>query len=403
MTQYQITLNEELLHQLFVGGSRDAGIAALLETILNQVLKAQSTDQLAAEKYERTEERNGIRNGSYPRGLSTRVGKLTLNVPRHRDGSFSTDLFHRYQRSEQALVLSLMEMVIQGVSTRKVKKITEELCGTEFSKSTVSELCKKLDPSIEEWNNRPLTREYPFVIVDALYVKVREDRRVRSRGVLVATGVNIKGMREILGLTIGDTESEASWGTFFAHLKKRGLSGVDVVTSDQHSGLVRAVRQQFQGATWQRCQTHFMRNILDATPKTQRDEVKKHVRSIHNAADMKTARTLLNQTLDYFQHTATKAMEILEAGFDDATAVLELPETCRLRIRTTNHVERLNKEIRRREKVVGIFPNRDAVLRLLGAVLMELDENWTGQKIYIDMKAYLAWRKAKQKKAEPQN
>ena len=396
MTQYQITLNEELLHQLFIGDSRDAGIAALLETVLNQVLRAQSIEQLGADKYERNEERTGQRNGFYERSLSTRVGKLTLRVPRHRDGSFSTELFARYQRSEQALVLSLMEMYIQGVSTRRVTAITEELCGTEFSKSTVSELCKQLDPIIQAWNNRPLTKQYTFVIVDALYVKVREEGRVRSRGVLVATGINLEGKREVLGLAIGDTETERTWGVFFEQLKERGLSGVDVVTSDQHSGLVRAVRQQFQGVTWQRCQTHFMRNILDAAPKVLRDEIKKHVRNIFDAVDMEAARTLLNQTLARFQETANKSMSVLETGFDDATAVLELPEACRVRIRTTNTVERLNREIRRREQVVSIFPNRDSVIRLLGAILMEMDEDWSEQKIFIDMKPYLAWKKKKQ-------
>jgi transposase-like protein len=395
MTQFQITLNTELLHQLFIGDSRDAGIAALLETVLNQVLKAQSAEQVGAEKYERNEDRTTLRNGYYERGLTTRVGKLTLHVPRHRDGSFSTELFARYQRSEQALLLSLMEMVIQGVSTRKVANITEELCGTEFSKSTVSELCKSLDPLVQAWNNRPLIKAYPFVLVDAIYVKVREEGRVRSRGVLVATGVNIEGKREILGFAIGDTESEATWGAFFTQLKDRGLSDVDIVTSDQHSGLVNAVRQQFQGVTWQRCQTHFMRNIWDAAPKALRDELKKYVRRIFDAADMPTARTLLKQTYERFQDTAAKAMRILEEGFDDATAVLELPEACRVRTRTTNMVERLNREIRRRENVIGIFPNRDSVIRLLGSVLMEVDEGWGDEKRFIDMRAYAAWKKEK--------
>lgn len=395
MTQFQITLDADILHQLFIGDSRDAGIAALLETVFNQVLKAQSAEQLGADKYERNEGRTALRNGYYERGLTTRVGKLTLNVPRHRDGSFSTELFTRYQRSEQALLLSLMEMVIQGVSTRKVANITEELCGTEFSKSTVSELCKSLDPVVRAWNNRPLIKAYPFVLVDAMYVKVREDGRVRSRGVLVATGVNIEGKREILGLAIGDTESEATWGAFFTQLKARGLSGVDIVTSDQHSGLVRAVKQQFQGVTWQRCQTHFMRNILDAAPKALRDEMKKYVRSIFEAADTSTARTLLKQTIARFQDTAAKAMGLLEEGFDDATAVLELPEACRVRTRTTNIVERLNSEIRRRESVISIFPNRDSVIRLLGSVLMEVDERWGEEKRFIDMRAYVAWKKEK--------
>lgn len=395
MTQFQITLDADILHQLFIGDSRDAGIAALLETVFNQVLKAQSEEQLGAAKYERNEDRTALRNGYYERGLTTRVGKLTLNVPRHRDGSFSTELFTRYQRSEQALLLSLMEMVIQGVSTRKVANITEELCGTEFSKSTVSELCKSLDPVVQAWNNRPLIKTYPFVLVDAMYVKVREDGRVRSRGVLVATGVNEDGKREILGLAIGDTESEATWGTFFTQLKARGLAGVDIVTSDQHSGLVRAVKQQFQGVTWQRCQTHFMRNILDAAPKALRDEMKKYVRSIFDAADMSTARTLLKQTFARFQNVGAKAMGLLEEGFDDATAVLELPEACRVRTRTTNIVERLNREIRRRESVISIFPNRDSVIRLLGSVLMEVDECWSEEKRFIDMRVYAAWKKEK--------
>lgn len=395
MTQFQITLDADILHQLFIGDSRDVGIAALLETVFNQVLKAQSAEQLGADKYERSDDRTALRNGYYERGLTTRVGKLTLNVPRHRDGSFSTELFSRYQRSEQALLLSLMEMVIQGVSTRKVANITEELCGTEFSKSTISDLCKSLDPIVQTWNNRPLTKAYPFVLVDAMYIKVREDGRVRSRGVLVATGVNIEGKREILGFAIGDTESEATWGVFFTQLKARGLSGVDIVTSDQHSGLVRAVKQQFQGVTWQRCQTHFMRNILDAAPKALRDEMKKYVRSIFDAADMSTARPLLKQTFERFQDTAAKAMGILEEGFDDATAVLELPEVCRIRTRTTNMVERLNREIRRRESVISIFPNRDSVVRLLGSVLMEVDECWGEEKRFIDMRTYVTWKKEK--------
>lgn len=216
MAQYQITLDEKLLHQLFIGQSRDQGVAALLETVLNQVLKAQATEQLAAEHYERTPDRQGLRNGSYPRSLTTRVGSIELQVPRFRNGKFSTDLFAHYQRSEQALVLSLMEMVVNGVSTRKVSRITEELCGTEFSKSTVSELCKQLDPAVQAWKTRSLdATAYLFVTVDAMYVKVREDGSVRSRGVFIGYGVNREGNREILGLMVGDTESEASWGEFF--------------------------------------------------------------------------------------------------------------------------------------------------------------------------------------------
>jgi len=399
MTHYQINVDSELLHQLFLGESRDAGIAALLQTVLNQVLKAQATEQLGAEHYERTEERKGYRNGSYPHTLTTRVGQITLQVPRIRNGEFSTELFARYQRSEQALVLALMEMVINGVSTRKVTNITEELCGTSFSKSTISDLCKELDPIVEAWNNRPLTRAYPFLLVDAMYVKVREDGRVRSRGVLIAIGINEEGQRELLGLSIGDTESAATWGSLFSSLKKRGLHGVDVVTSDQHSGLVSAVREHFEGATWQRCQTHLMRNILDATPKPLRDEMKAHVRAIYEAADVASARSLLEQTMSAFEDRAPKALNVLENGFDDATAILELPVSCRIRTRTTNVVERLNGELRRRERVIRIFPNRQSVIRLFGALLMEMDEKWSVGKKYIDMTEYHEWRKKTTKTA----
>lgn len=395
MAQYKINVDSEVLHRLFLGNSQDAGVSALLESVLNQVLQAQASEQLSAERYERTDERQGYRNGSYPHQLTTRVGKLTLRVPRLRNGKFSTDLFARYQRSEQALVLALMEMVVNGVSTRKVSQITEELCGTEFSKSTVSDLCKNLDPIVNAWNDRPLQdSRFPFVIVDAMVVKVREDGRVRSRGVMIGTGVNTDGYREILGIMLGDSESEASWSAFFSWLKQRGLQGVDLMVSDHHGGLVRAIRQHFQGVTWQRCQTHFIRNILDASPKALKDEVYKHVRSILDAPDLETARLLLSQTLELFEEKAPKAMRVLEAGFDDATAILTLPERYRKRLRTTNSIERLNEEVRRRERVIRIFPNRDSVVRLIGALLMEQDEKWANGRKYLNMTDYLNWRES---------
>ena len=217
MAQYQITVDDEILKDLF---QQDGGVAQLVEQVLNQILQAQVTEQLKAAPYERTEARQGYRNGTLPHTLTTRVGRLVLRVPRVRNGQFSTELFARYQRSEQALVLALMEMVINGVSTRKVAKITEELCGTEFSQSTVSELCKRLDPIVHAWNNRSLREhQYPFVFGDALVLRVREDDRVRSRAAMIATGVNEEGYREVLGLMLGDSESEASWREFFSWLK----------------------------------------------------------------------------------------------------------------------------------------------------------------------------------------
>lgn len=395
MAQYQITVESEILQQLFLGDSKESGINKLLESVLNQVLKAQVTEQISAEHYQRTEDRKAYRNGSYPHQLTTRVGTITLHVPRLRDGKFSTDMFSRYQRSEQAFVLAMLEMVINGVSTRKVSLITEELCGVEFSKSTVSELCKRLDPIVDAWNTRPLSdTRFPFVLVDALYLKVREDGRVRSRGVMIAAGINESGHREILGIMLGDTESEESWTDFFVSLKARGLRGMELLISDNHSGLVRAVRKHFQGVTWQRCQTHFMRNVLGATPKHMRNEIYQKVRAILDAPDIQTARYLQQQFSATYEDKLPKVVSVVEQGFDDVTAVLVLPDKYRKRLRTTNSMERLNEEIRRRERVIRIFPNRESVIRLLGALLMELDEKWASGRRYLDMDDYFEWRQS---------
>jgi putative transposase len=398
MTQYQLTLDSEMLQRLF---GENEQLAHLLEQVLNQVLEAQVAEHVQAEPYERTVERRGYRNGYKPRQFTTRVGTLALRVPPVLDGAFSPELFERYQRSEQALVCTLMEMVVNGVSTRKVAQITEELCGKAFSKSTVSELCQGLDPLVNAWNERSLAEQrYPFVLVDALVLKIREGGRVRARSALLAIGVNEAGYREILGLQLGDSESERSWMEYFVWLKGRGLSGVDLVVSDSHGGLVNAVRLQFQGATWQRCQTHLSANVSDAAPKALQEALHRRVRAIFEAPDSATARVLLEKVGDDYAQSAPSAVATLERGFDDATAVLALPDPYRQRLRTTNAVERLNEEVRRRERVVRIFPNRESVVRLLGALLMEQDEAWTTGKRYFDMTAYWQWRRAPADSAE---
>lgn len=390
MAQYQITLDSQTLQHLFTG---DEGMAKLMEQVLNQVLNAQVTEQVQAEPYERTEERQAYRNGYRHRTMNTRIGTLELQVPRLRSGQFSTQLFERYQRSEQALVLALMEMVVNGVSTRKVQRITEELCGVDFSKSTVSELCKQLDPAVNSWNERPIKAgTYPFVLVDGLQIKVRMDSRVEPHSCLLAIGINKEGFREILGLMIGDSESEASWSKFFDWLKQRGLSDVDLVVSDNHKGLVKAVQRQFQGVSWQRCQVHFMRNIMDSCPKRLQDELKTRLRPMFDAIDMSAARKLFSEIVTDFATKAPKAIECLESGFEDAMAVMSIPEHYRRRLRSTNAVERLNEEIRRRERVIRIFPNTESALRLLGAILMEQDEQWTTTHRYFDMDEYWAWK-----------
>jgi transposase-like protein len=388
MAQYNITITEELLHGLFLSNGRDEAFSKLLEEIFNQVLLSQSTEQIGAQPYERTEDRTAYRNGFRARQLTTRVGALTLRVPRHRNGHFSTELFARYQRSEQALVLAMMEMVINGVSTRKVEQITEELCGKKFSKSTVSALCKNLDPMVEAFRTRPLKCHYPFLMVDAIYVKVRENGRIQSRGLLIAIAVNEEGHREIIGFQLANSESESSWGELFSSLKDRGLKNVDLVTSDDHKGLVNAVRRHFQGTSWQRCQTHFSRNMLDHTPKALQPEVKEELRRLYESVDLESARKVRDQIIKTYESKAPKATALLDEAFDDITAVLALPLKYRKRLRTTNGVERLNQEIRRRERVIRIFPNSASVIRLMGALLMEHDEKWQTGRKYFDMALY---------------
>ena len=396
MAGYDVTVGKDLLPNLLSGQD---GLAKLVEAVLNQVLEAQVTESLGADRHERTEERQGYRNGYRPRTLFTRVGPVTLQVPQMRDGSFSTEIFKRYQRSEQAFVLALMEMVVQGVSTRKVSAITEELCGASFSKSTVSSLCAGLEPRVRAFNERKLEGEFPFVLVDALFIKSRDDDRVVSRAALVVSGIRSDGYREILGVRIGDTESFSTWEETFRWLKGRGLKGVMFVISDQHGGLVEAAARHFQGASWQRCQVHLMRNILGQCSPRLRADVAQAAKLIFQAPDMDEAKRRLSEFVERFQKTAPRAVECLEAGFEDAMAVMSLPEKYRKRLRSTNMLERLNEEIRRRERVIRIFPNDDSALRLIGALLAEQNELWQERR-YLDMDEFAEWIASRKTTAE---
>jgi putative transposase len=343
--------------------------------MLNEVLRAQMTEHIGAEMYERADNRKGYRNGYRFRRLYTRAGPLVLRVPQSRDGGFSTDLFRRYERSEQALVLSMMEMVVGGVSTRKVSAIMEELCGVGFSKSTVSDLAKELDVRVSAFNERSLGgNRYPFVVLDAIFIKVRRDEAVRSTGVLTAIGVNDQGYREVLGIRIGDRESEGSWSDTLSWLRDRGLSGVDVVVSDDHRRLTKAVRRHFQGAMWQRCQVHLMRNVLGVTPKYLMGSMVSGLRRIFGAEDRHESGRCFRVLAEDLSGKADRALGVLEDGLDDALSVLALPEKYRMRLRTTNMQERLHQEIRRRERVIRIFPNDASAIRLIGALLAEQHE-----------------------------
>lgn len=390
MATFEITIDDEKIQDLL---QSDRGMAALLEPILNQLLQAEMSEHLRAEPGERTDQRRGWRNGSYKRRLTTRVGRLELEVPRDREGTFQTSLFERYQRSEKALVLALMQMVVQGVSTRRVKKITTKLCGREFSKSTVSRLSEGLDEQVTAWAERPLeSRSYPFLVLDAMQVKVRRQGAVRSTTVLLAVGINEAGYRELLGLEVAFGETGEAWRRFIRGLKDRGLSGVEVATSDAHKGLRQALEAAFPGLIWQRCQAHFRRNVMDRTPAGLRDQMHELLDRILTAPSPERAREAVGEACAELEGQADKALEVLETGWEEATAVLALPPKYRRRLRTTNMLERFIEEIRRREKVIRIFPNQDSAYRLIGALCAEQHEEWSTGRRYLTMEAFFEWK-----------
>ena len=391
MTDYEIKLPKELLSSLM---TESTGFAQLIGSVLDQVLEAQATEQIGADRYERSADRGGYRNGVRPRVLYTRVGPVTLRVPQFRDGAFSTEIFGRYQRSEQAFVMALMEMVLNGVSMRKVTKITEELCGTQFSKSTVSQLCTGLDARVRAFNERPLG-SFPFLIIDAMYCKSRTDYDgVVSKAALMISAVNAEGNREILGVRIGDSESESFWRETFEWLKDRGIKDVAFVTSDDHRGMVSALKRSFQGVIWQRCQVHFMRNVLSFTPARHKAAMAAGLKRIFASEDVAEARAKALELAEQLDKRAARAVDCLDNGLEDALAVYALPAKYRRRLKSTNMQERLIQEVRRRERVIRIFPNEASVLRLIGALLAEFHEEWQGRK-YLDMAEYHEWRAQK--------
>jgi len=360
----------------------------IVERVLQELLEAEMTEHIGAAPYERTEKRTGHRNGYKPRTLRTRVGTLNLLVPQDREGTFSTRLFSRYQRNEKALVLVLMEMYVQGVSTRKVKDVTEQLCGTSFSKSLVSSLASRLDAELEAWRSRPLEAEgYPYVFVDARYEKVRVAHKVISQGVLLVSAVRDDGFREIVGLEVADTESEATYRELFRSLKRRGLSGVELVVSDDHEGLKAAIARHFQGASHQRCQVHYSRNLLGMVGYARRKELASDLRAIFAAPDRKQALRIASSVADEWRKKKSneKVAEHLEEHIEECLSCLAFPESHRRRIRTTNGLERLNQEIRRRSRVVRIFPNERSCLRLVTALAVEQSEEWITGRRYLDM------------------
>jgi transposase-like protein len=369
-------LDTELVQEVLLDDPSFLG--EIVERVVQQVLETEMTEHIGAALYERTENRTGQRNGYKPRTLRTRVGTLNLLVPQDREGTFSTRLFSRYQRNEKALTLALMEMYVEGVSTRKVKEVTEVLCGTSFSKSLISSLAGSLDAELQAWRNRRLEAEaYPYLFVDARYEKVRVGSRVVSQGVLIVSGVRDEGMREILAVEVADTESEATYQELFRSLKTRGLSGVELVVSDGHEGLKAAITRHFQGASWQRCQVHYARNLLGMVSLAKRKELGADLRGIFAAPDREQAFGIASSVAEKWRKKGHEKVSChLEEHIEECLTCLAFPESHRRRIRTTNGLERLNQEIKRRSRVVRIFPNRESCLRLVSALAVEQSEEW---------------------------
>ena len=377
MAQFNITLNQEEIQALLLD-DRGEAFKQILQTSLNKILQAESAEQLKAAPYERSEERTDCRNGSRDRDLNTRVGRITLHVPRHRNVPFKTLVFDNYSRSEAALVASMAEMVVNGVSTRKVSRVMETLCGTSFSKSAVSDVCKDLDKTVKEFQTRPLEGDYPFLTVDATYFKVRENSRIISKAFMIAYGTNTEGHREILGFGVYANESSATWTDFLLSLKKRGLTGLLMITSDAHEGILNAIGKVFPTVPWQRCQFHFSRNITNKAPKKYQTGLRAELQELFNCKTIAEARKVRDRIIEDYRDVAESAVACLDEGFESAMTVMLLPAWLRRFYRTSNQIERLNKELKRRSKVIGVFPNEDSVLRLMGSVLMERHDAMLG-------------------------
>lgn len=362
-------------------------LAEAFRILLNHAMQAERSQALSAQPYQRTPERKGHANGFKPKSLNTRLGTLELAVPQVRgDVDFYPSALEKGVRSERALTLAVAEMYLQGVSTRKVTKILEELCGTHITSTQVSRAIAELDEELHAWRNRPLD-ETPYLVLDARYEKVRQDGAVRSCAVLLAIGVRADGKRSILGVSTSLSEAEVHWRNFLLSLKERGLHGVTFVTSDDHEGLCSALKTVFPGAQWQRCQTHLQRNATAYVPKVaMRKDVATDIRDIFNAPSRPEAERRLQLTVKKYEPHASRLALWMEKNIPQGLSVFSLPEAHRKRMRTTNMAERLNKEIKRRTRVAGLFPNEDSLLRLVSGVVAELSDEWESGNIYLNIK-----------------
>lgn len=361
----------------------------LVRAVLQEVLEAEMTEALGAGKGERTEARLGYRSGYYGRALITRIGKIELRVPQDRQGRFSTELFERYQRSEKALLSALIEMYVQGVSTRKVKAITEELIGHAFSASAVSSVVKRLDGELLRFARRRLAEPFPYLILDARYEKVRVDSVIQAQAVLIAVGIDLDGRRQVLAVELANRESRSSWREFLIGLKERGLTGVEFVVSDDHDGLKKAIAECLSGAAWQRCYVHFLRNAIDHLPRKRDDDCLQELRWLYDRRELKEAKADIAAWIGKWQGRYGKLVAWVEDNIEETLAYYRLPLAHHKNLKSTNMLERFNEEIRRRTRVVRIFPNEASCLRLVRALAVEQHERWQEEHRYLNM-AFLA-------------
>jgi len=379
--QEDFTLPTELLEKVSQQGFDI--LPELIRIVVNAAMQAERQHYLKAAPYQRTPERETYANGYKPKTVQTRVGNITFSVPQVREGDFYPEALEKGLRSERALTLALAEMYVQGVSTRKVKAITEQLCGISVSSTQVSNAASLLDSELEKWRERPLG-EYPYLYLDAYYEQVREDGQVRHLAILVAVGVNRAGKRDILGVSVSLSEHEVHWRSFLEKMKARGLGGVRLIISDDHAGLKAARLAVFGSIPWQRCQFHLQQNAQAYVPrKEMQAEVAEDIRTIFQAPDQVTAEAYLAKAVQKYEKSASRLSAWMADNIPEGLTVFAFPVAHRRRIRTTNGVERLHREVRRRARVVSIFPNQASCLRLVSAVLNEIGEEWLTGRMYL--------------------
>jgi putative transposase len=355
-----------------------------VQEAVQAILELEMEECLQAGKHERSDQRLGYRSGYYRRRLITRVGTMVLRVPQDRAGHFSTQVFEQYQRSEKALVAALAQMYVQGVSTRKVAAITEELCGHEFSASSISAITARLDAQLEEFSRRPLAEGFPYVVVDARYERVREGGVIVSRAILIALGIDWEGRRQVLAVDYANRESQSSWREFLLGLKARGLHNVQLVVSDDHPGLKAAIREVLPGVWWQRCYVHFLRNALDYLPRKADDDCLQELRWMYERRNVEEARRDLKQWLEKWSGKYPKLCAWVETNIEETWTFYRLPLAHHKHLKSTNLLERFNQEIKRRTLVVRIFPDEASCLRLVRAVAAEQHEEWMEGSRYLN-------------------